>query len=158
MKCFELNGILHTQEEVSRLELLLREKTMVVAKEFPLIEWCKQYLTSDGTFIDVGSEVGGFTVMLSKVCKQVCAFEPDIDICAQAKVMIKNNRCPNVEIHNNSILDYELESLPGYRDVEFLKFEYDDVKVLMYLVKLLIDNSFPPFIIRINDNKDILTY
>src|SRR5579862_1425522 len=116
----ELNGIIYSQADITRLEILIRDKTMQVAKEFPLIKWCEQYLTSEGTFFDIGADVGGFCVMLSKICKRVHAFEGDVDIRAQCKTMMKNNKCDNVTLHNNFITDIsysELENLSGYHNV-----------------------------------------
>jgi len=41
-----------------------------------LIKWCKQFLTEDGIFVDIGAHIGTYSILLSKECKEVYAFEP----------------------------------------------------------------------------------
>lgn len=43
---------------------------------FNLIDWCSQFVTEEGTFIDVGAFIGTYSIILSKNCKEVFAFEP----------------------------------------------------------------------------------
>jgi len=43
---------------------------------FDLIDWCKQFLTKDSTFIDIGSHCGTYSLIISKHCKKVYSFEP----------------------------------------------------------------------------------
>ena len=44
--------------------------------EGSLIEWCKEFCSNDGIFLDIGAHTGSYAVCLSKHCKEVYAFEP----------------------------------------------------------------------------------
>lgn len=44
--------------------------------ESALIEWCKQFCNSDGTFLDIGSHTGTYAISLAHFAKKVYAFEP----------------------------------------------------------------------------------
>lgn len=43
--------------------------------EYPLIEWCKQFLDSEGIFLDIGAHMGTYSVLLANHCKKIYAFE-----------------------------------------------------------------------------------
>ena len=65
--------------------------------EYSLIKWCEQYLTSEGVFVDIGAHMGTYSLILSKKCKEVYAFEAqrstfdclNIGICANNRYNIK---------------------------------------------------------------------
>lgn len=44
--------------------------------EGSLIEWCKEFCSKDGVFVDVGAHTGSYSVCLANHCKEVYAFEP----------------------------------------------------------------------------------
>jgi len=44
--------------------------------ESGLIEWSKQFCSTNATFLDIGAHTGTYTVSLSKHCKRVVSFEP----------------------------------------------------------------------------------
>lgn len=44
--------------------------------EGSLIEWCKEFCSKDGIFLDIGAHTGSYAVCLSPNCKEVYAFEP----------------------------------------------------------------------------------
>ena len=44
--------------------------------EGSLIEWCKEFCSSDGIFVDIGAHTGTYSVSLSPKCQSVYAFEP----------------------------------------------------------------------------------
>ncbi len=43
--------------------------------EWPLIQWCEQFLTPDTIFVDIGAHMGTYSIHLAKFCKGVHAFE-----------------------------------------------------------------------------------
>ncbi|PWG74525.1 hypothetical protein DF186_17460, partial [Enterococcus hirae] len=43
--------------------------------EWPLIQWCNQFLDKDKVFVDIGAHIGTYSMYLSKFCKQVYSFE-----------------------------------------------------------------------------------
>jgi len=45
--------------------------------EGSLIEWCKEFCSKDGIFLDIGSHTGSYAVCLSPNCHSVYAFEPN---------------------------------------------------------------------------------
>lgn len=44
--------------------------------ESSLIEWCKQFCSGNGAFLDIGSHTGTYAISLAPLCKKVYAFEP----------------------------------------------------------------------------------
>lgn len=44
--------------------------------ELNLIQWCEQFVTPNSIFVDVGANLGLYSIVLSKKCKQVYSFEP----------------------------------------------------------------------------------
>jgi FkbM family methyltransferase len=44
--------------------------------EGSLIEWCKEFCSKDGIFLDIGAHTGSYSICLSDHCKEVYAFEP----------------------------------------------------------------------------------
>src|SRR4030042_5049294 len=68
--------------------------------EYDLIKWCEQFLTSDGTFIDIGAHIGTYSVLLSKKCKEVWSFEPQKDTFECLSVSLCLNDCYNVKANN----------------------------------------------------------
>lgn len=45
--------------------------------EGSLIEWCKEFCSHDGIFLDIGAHTGSYAVCLSPYCYSVYAFEPN---------------------------------------------------------------------------------
>jgi FkbM family methyltransferase len=44
--------------------------------ESSLIEWCKQFCSNNGAFLDIGSHTGTYAISLAPYVKKVYAFEP----------------------------------------------------------------------------------
>ena len=62
-------------------------------------------LESDDIVLDIGMNIGVFSVIASKHCKKIISFEPDIDNFNLAKENLKLNKIENVEIYNEAISD-----------------------------------------------------
>jgi len=44
--------------------------------ESSLMEWCRQFCSPEGIFIDIGAHTGTYSISLAHCCKTVYAFEP----------------------------------------------------------------------------------
>jgi FkbM family methyltransferase len=62
-------------------------------------------LNKTDTVLDIGMNIGVFTVAASKLAKKVIAYEPDIVNFNLAKENIKLNNVTNVEIYNKAIAE-----------------------------------------------------
>jgi hypothetical protein len=135
------------------------EKFKADCNELPLMKWCEKFLNSNGIFVDVGAGIGSYSMILAKICGHVFAFESDKLF---ASVMVKN-------IHENNMSNITVYTVEKYKDcfnynningsqIQFLRFEHDDLEFFINISKLLFDNNFPPFIVRITENKNIIDY
>lgn len=43
---------------------------------YPLINWCKQFVSKDKCFVDIGSNIGTYSLYLAPYCQRVYSFEP----------------------------------------------------------------------------------
>jgi FkbM family methyltransferase len=62
-------------------------------------------LNNSSVILEVGANIGLHTVYLSKICKQVIAFEPQREIYYQLCGNLFVNQCFNVKAYNNCIYD-----------------------------------------------------
>ena len=69
-------------------------------KEHSLIQWCEQFLTPEGIFVDVGAHIGTYSILLHKRCKEVYAFEPQKDIFDCLTIGLCINNVFNAKTHN----------------------------------------------------------
>src|SRR3989338_4805744 len=68
--------------------------------EYNLIRWCEQFVSSDGVFVDIGAHIGTYSVLLSKHCKTVHAFEPQRDTFDCLTIGACLNNAFNIETYN----------------------------------------------------------
>jgi len=75
--------------------------------DYNLIKWCEQYVTPNGNFIDIGSHIGTYSIILGKKCKQVYSF--DAQKCATECLTIGMcvNNAFNINIHNMALGSHE---------------------------------------------------
>lgn len=59
-----------------QLSLLITTRGISHLPDYNLIKWCEQYLSTDNVFVDIGSGIGLFSLLLSTKCKEVQAFDP----------------------------------------------------------------------------------
>jgi FkbM family methyltransferase len=71
--------------------------------EFPLIQWCREFLGVESTFIDIGAHIGTYSVYLSQYSKRVIAFECQNRQYECLTANIKNNGLVNVETHHLAV-------------------------------------------------------
>lgn len=71
--------------------------------EHSLIEWCQQYLSPNGTFIDVGAHMGTYSIILSPYCKHVYAFEAQGSTFESLNRGIDANKISNIIAENIGI-------------------------------------------------------
>ena len=60
-------------------------------------------LNKEDVVLDIGMNIGVFTIAASKLCKKVIAYEPDIVNFNLAKENLRLNNITNVEIYNEAI-------------------------------------------------------
>ncbi len=75
--------------------------------EIKLINSCIKYLGKDKVFIDVGAHMGTYSIILSKYCKWVYAYEAQQDTYYQLCGGIALNKCKNIDAKNLGIQDKE---------------------------------------------------
>lgn len=125
--------------------------------DYHLIDWCKQYLSKEGTFVDIGADIGSFSIILSKLCKEVVAFEGDKSLfdCLSISTII-NDRF-NIKLHNESFTDNTLDSY-HLTHIDFLRINSEDKHIIDGMLETLTANKFPKFIIKVIKNTDLLNY
>lgn len=99
--------------------------------DYPLIDWCKQYLTPNTSFVDEDPDVGFYSIVLSKYCKSVVT---DLDKISKTIALNNitniNNQCDNVSF-------LKISSIDAYKD-------------------LLQQNNYPPFIFPCDIDKALI--
>lgn len=71
--------------------------------EWPLIEWCKQFLKKDKVFVDIGAHMGTYSINLSSHCREVHAFEAQVDTYSNLCGGIKINDISNIVTHHTAL-------------------------------------------------------
>lgn len=129
--------------------------------DYHLIKWCEQYLTSDGIFVDIGADIGTYSMILSKSCKEVWAFESERSTFTCLCVGIATNNCFNIKFNNAVLSSKEgttsngkVRTLDSYnlKNVSFLKISVhgSELEIIKGASFTLLDNNFPPFMIEIS--------
>jgi len=67
---------------------------------FNLIDWCKQFVSSNGTFVDIGAFIGTYSIILSEKCKSVVAFEAQKSNLDCLSIGISLNNRFNIKSYN----------------------------------------------------------
>lgn len=62
-------------------------------------------LNDNDIVLDIGMNIGVFSVIASKLCKKIIAFEPEINNFNLAKENLLLNNVTNVEIYNSAVSD-----------------------------------------------------
>jgi FkbM family methyltransferase len=62
-------------------------------------EVLKKYLKKDSVVVDIGACIGTLTIPLSKLAKEVHAFEPELHNLSYLRRNIEANKCKNITIH-----------------------------------------------------------
>lgn len=71
--------------------------------EYNLIRWCEQFLTLDGTFLDIGAHMGTYSILLAPHCKTVHSFEPTSKTHQCLIAGIKANQRENIIVHQDAL-------------------------------------------------------
>ncbi len=89
--------------------------------EYKLANWSCQFVTKEGSFVDIGAHIGAFSILLSGNCKYIHAFEPNKDTYECIAMGIANNNRFNILTYRYALGkdDHEAElyqhSTDGYR-------------------------------------------
>lgn len=90
--------------------------------EYGLIEWCKQLLSKERSFVDIGSHIGTWSMYLSSLCKTVHAFEAQRMTYFALNGSIALNGFQNIQTYNVALgspksegeeMDLKIVSLDG---------------------------------------------
>jgi hypothetical protein len=106
--------------------------------EHPLIEWCSQFV-KDGNFLDIEPDDNTYAILLSKHCKTVYIYEPQQVYTLPYDVMINNI--------NNVVVPLS-KQLDDVQDVSFIKIYKNVEQRVKSLVKVIINNYYPPIIYK----------
>jgi FkbM family methyltransferase len=79
----------------------------VMLPEFDLICWARQFLRSDGVFVDAGAHVGSYTLCYAPACREVWAFECQRDVYYRLCAGIVLNDYDNVYAVHGALVDPE---------------------------------------------------
>ena len=127
-------------------------------EERDLILWCEQFLTSNGTFLDIGAGFGAYSALLQAYCAQVHAVENDAETYESLTQTISVNNLSAVHTHNIPLTEaasLELES------VDFIHIGNIDqaVEIVQSLEPLLQAHTYPPLVISIGpENTELRDY
>lgn len=72
-----------------------------------IIDLIKKYLPRDGAFVDVGANVGAYTLIAAKIAREVIAIEPVPEIASRLQENCSLNNLANVKIVRFVISDTE---------------------------------------------------
>lgn len=141
------------------LQLKIKDKFDQDLKELDLMKWCTQYLSLNGIFVDIGARLGSFSMLLSRTCRGAFSFETDADFCRQFLINIKQSNIKNIiPYHVKDYTNCFNLNIVNNHQIQLLKIEYDDLDLFINISKLLLNSNFPPFIVRISKNLNILNY
>ncbi len=96
--------------DIDGFKWILRKTSLIGDATFGLLlphytepeerEWFVKALHTGGTFVDVGANVGGYTVRACKKGVKTIAVEPDPDNCRVLKLNLQLNQCTNAVVLN----------------------------------------------------------
>lgn len=71
--------------------------------EFEEMSFLLHYLTKENTFIDVGANVGCYSLLAASKASTVLSFEPDFDSLSILNLNLKINGFKNVKVYNHAV-------------------------------------------------------
>ena len=132
--------------------------------EYGLIKWCERFVSQQGTFVDIGADMGSYSIPLSKQSKEVYAFESDKGVFERLNVGLCLNNCFNIKTHNVTLSSESTEakqSLDNYHinNITLLHISVpNELEVLKGAEMTLIGNNFPPILLECHNGETSLDY
>jgi len=122
--------------------------------DYPLIDWTKQYMKPNCHFIDIGSEMGAYSFILSPLCETVHTFQSN-EVKLNSIILGKQlNNIKNMNIYPYNLIDKKLDEL-NLKNICFININGLDIfKVLEGSVKTLKDNHYPPIMLNMKNNNN----
>ena len=127
--------------------------------DYDHIKWCQDFLTHTGIFVDIGANMGTYSVILSKKCREVYSFESDKNAFDRLNIGLCVNTCFNVNSHNVSLCSENIDNFRtldsfNIKGIEFMRIvvnnEYDVIKGAEMT---LINNKFPPLLLEVHSDE-----
>jgi len=117
--------------------------------QYNVVKWCEQYLTKDSTFIDIGSDLGDFTLILSKSCEKVHSYEFSKTKYEHLSMSGLLNNLFNVKYYN-----YEIPKLKDdeVKNLKFIHIGIDDTISILQTLKSILQRDHPHILFKNNDN------
>jgi len=114
-----------------------------------IVEWCKQFCSIDGAFLDIGANTGVYSICLSELCRNVYSFESKkLNYYALCGSVAMSNK-ENITCFQNN--GDSIESLLDPEEkIKFIRIdsECDSVSVIKNSMNLLIKNNYPTLLIN----------
>jgi FkbM family methyltransferase len=88
--------------------------------EYDIITWCKQFLSKEGTFIDIGSHLGSYSIILHEYCKRVVAFDAQAVLYTCLQKGIEKNKIKNIDAHCTGLSNETKENIPIYTNINWI--------------------------------------
>ena len=111
-----------------------------------LIEWCKQFCSKDGIFLDIGAKTGVYTICLSELSNQVYSFEPSkmyyYALCGSVALSANQNiTCVQDGLESNLIDNYS--NIDKNTPIKFIKIdmENNEIHILQGAVNTIKNNN-----------------
>ena len=122
-----------------------------------LIEWCKQFCSKEGAFLDIGAKTGVYTICLSEVSNKVYSFEQHkmdyYALCGSVALSEYDNiTCFQEDFLSNSIDNHYFlnEEVP----IQFIRIDLENnaLNVLKGAERILKKNNYPTILIKTTTN------
>jgi len=78
-----------------------------------------KYINKNSVVVDVGANIGYYTLLLAKICKKVYAFEPDKECFEILVKNIKENKLTNVVLFNMAVSDKKEKVIFFHNNINF---------------------------------------
>jgi hypothetical protein len=122
--------------------------------EYNLIKWCEQYVTADSVFVDIGADIGAYTVLLSKCCSHVYCFEKEQNKYQTLAMTISINNIFNATASNGDVSILDKSSI---KNVSFIHIGINDTLSTIKECRAILEN-YHPHILFLQNNEIITAF
>jgi hypothetical protein len=143
------NNTFYVSSTNDKLELYKKNKIY----NYNIIDWCKQYLNQNSTFIDINTDIGNYSIILSKYAKHVYAtYVNNYDNYISLLYSLNANNIKNIDFFPSEDQLYNLKHI----NIGLIKISNANiVDTIKNITPLIIDNYYPPIIYHDSTNSII---